>query len=388
MSLRYLIIGNGVAGTTAAETIRQRDPEGEISLLTEEDLPFYRRIMLNEYLAGALAETGLVVHNQEWYDRLRLKLLTSTRVVEAPADRAEIITDTGLVLPYDRLLLATGSHSFLPPVPGNDRPGVHTLRNIHDARQINTCCSPGGQAVLVGGGLLGLETGQALLQRGMTVTVVEMSPRLLPHQLDDKGAARLQSLLTARGFAFRIGASLKEITGSPAVTGAVLASGEVLPAGLVIFSAGVRPNLELAHCLGLECDRGIIVDAMMRTSRENVFAAGDVTEFCGVCYGIWPPAQQQGEAAGIAMTGGDPHYQGSAPATRLKVTGIELAAAGDIDADHRHQSHLEESASVYRKFVVNDQGQLIGFIMLGDAHDFAAKSRMVAEKAPFAPPTK
>jgi len=385
MSMRYLIIGNGVAGTTAAETIRQRDPEGEITLVTEEDLPFYRRIMLTEYLAGSLAETGLVVHNQEWYDKLNLKLLTSTRVVEAPADRAEIITATGQILPYDRLLVATGSHSFLPPVPGNDRPGVHTLRNIEDARQINNCCRPDGQAVLIGGGLLGLETSQALLKRGMKVTVVEMSPRLLPNQLDDKGASRLQSLLSARGFAFRIGTALREITGNPEVTGVALTSGEVLPATLVIFSAGVRPNLELAHCLGLECNRGIIVDAMMRTSREGVFAAGDVSEFCGVCYGIWPPAQQQGRAAGIAMTGGDPHYQGSSPATRLKVTGIELAAAGDIDAGHHHEEYIEESDNVYRKFV-SDQGRLIGFIMLGDAHDFAAKSKLIADKAPYEPP--
>lgn len=385
MSMRYLIIGNGVAGTTAAETIRQRDPEGEITLITEEDLPFYRRIMLNEYLAGTMAESGLVVHNQEWYDKLNLKLFTSTRVVAAPSDRAEIITATGQNLPYDRLLVATGSHSFLPPVPGNDRPGVHTLRNIEDARRISTCCRPDGQAVLIGGGLLGLETGQALLKRGLKVTVVEMSPRLLPNQLDDKGASRLQSLLSARGFTFRIGAALREITGNPEVTGVALANGEVIPATLVIFSAGVRPNLELARGLGLECNRGIIVDAMMRTSRAGVFAAGDVAEFCGVCYGIWTPAQQQGRAAGIAMTGGDPHYQGSAPATRLKVTGIELAAAGDIDAGHHHQEYLEESDSVYRKFV-SDQGRLIGFIMLGDAHDFTAKSKVIADKAPYEPP--
>lgn len=382
MERRYLIIGNGVAGTTAAEAIRKKDPRGRITLVTEEDLPFYRRIQLNDFLAGELDEDGLVVHDQEWYAEQRIELLTATRVVDAPADRPEVQTAEGKKIPYDRLLLATGSHSFLPPVPGNDRAEVFTLRNIADARRISAFCREGQRAVLIGGGLLGLETGQALLKRGLKVTVAEMFPRLLPRQLDDKGAARLQGLLAERGFAFCLGVTVQEIAGDTGAGQVLLAGGVSLPADLVIFSAGVRPNLELARSLGLDCDKGVIVDNAMRTSRPEVFAAGDVAEFNGVSYGLWPAALQQGRAAGAAMAGEKPGYRGTAPAARLKVAGIDLAAAGEIDADHKYQAVVEESATVYRKFVT-EQGRLIGFIMLGDTSDFNAMIKALAEGARY-----
>jgi len=382
MDKRYLIIGNGVAGTTAAETIRKKDARGRITLVTEEDLPFYRRIQLNDYLAGELDEVGLVVHDRKWYDERRIKLLTGTRVVGATPERAEVVTDQGKGIPYDRLLLATGSHSFLPPVPGHERAGVFTLRNIADVRRISAFCRERRQAVLIGGGLLGLETGNALRKLGKEVTVVEMFPRLLPRQLDEKGAARLQALLAERGFGFRLGVTVREIKGNDGVEQVALEGGGVLSADLVIFSAGVRPNLELARDLGLECNKGIIVDASLRTSRPDIFAAGDVAEFGGVCYGIWPAALQQGRAAGAAMAGGEPGYQGTAPATRLKVAGIDLAAAGEIDAEHKYQAVVEESATVYRKFVT-DQGRLIGFIMLGDTRDFNAKSKALIGGAEY-----
>jgi len=214
------------------------------------------------------------------------------------------------------------------------------------------------------------------------VTVVEMFPRLLPRQLDEKGAARLQALLAERGFGFRLGVTVREIKGNDGVEQVALEGGGVLSADLVIFSAGVRPNLELARDLGLECNKGIIVDASLRTSRPDIFAAGDVAEFGGVCYGIWPAALQQGRAAGAAMAGGEPGYQGTAPATRLKVAGIDLAAAGEIDAEHKYQAVVEESATVYRKFVT-DQGRLIGFIMLGDTRDFNAKSKALIGGAEY-----
>lgn len=387
MARRYLIVGNGVAGTTAAETIRKQDARGKITLVTEEDLPFYRRIQLNDYLAGELDEAGLLVHDRQWYDERGIKLLTSTKVVAAAADRPEVTTGDGGKIAYDRLLLATGSHSFLPPVPGHDRAGVFTLRNIADVRRISAFCRDRQRVLLIGGGLLGMETGQALLKRGQEVTVVEMFPRLLPRQLDDKGAARLQGLLSERGMIFRLGATVQEIGGREGVEQVVLAGGESLPADLVIFSAGVRPNLELARDLGLACNKGVIVDGAMRTSRPEIFAAGDVAEFDGVCYGLWPAALQQGKAAGAAMAGGEPGYRGTAPAARLKVAGIDLAAAGEIDAEDRYRSVVEESPAVYRKFV-SDQGKLIGFIMLGDTSDFAAMSKAVAEKSPYPPPAE
>ena len=291
---RYLIIGNGVAGTTAAEQIRKHDKQGEITILTDEDLPFYYRIRLNEYLAGDLEEAKLIAKQADWYSARKIRLQTGVRVTGGDPDKRSVTTDRNEEFPYDALLIASGSRSFIPPIQGADRPGVFSLRTVADAQRIISFCEKTDNALLIGGGLLGLEAGNGLRKRGKRVTVVEFFPRLLPRQLDDRGAARLQKLMEEMGFAFRLGAVTKEISGAGPVERVVLESGEAIPAGMVIISAGVRPNLEVAKCLGLACDKGIIVDSALRTSRPEIFAAGDVAEFGGVLYGIWPPAMQQG----------------------------------------------------------------------------------------------
>lgn len=377
----YLIIGNGVAGTTAAEAIRQKDQTGDITIITDEDLPFYFRIRLPEYLSGDVTEERLLVQKLPWYNEQKITLLPQTSVIAVDPKTKTVTTHTDQTLTYDRLLIATGSHSFVPPIQGADRAGVFTLRTINDARAIKKHAASSKRVVIIGGGLLGLEAGQALRKLGKQVTVVEFFPRLLPRQLDDEGAARLKEIMeTQLGFSFRLGARTKEITGEETVRSVVLEDGETLPCEMVIISAGVRPNLDLAISMGLSHDKGIVVTEQMETSMEDVFAAGDVAEFGGKPpSGIWPTAMQQGKVAGFAMSGGTPHYSETTMANRLKVVGINLAAIGDIDADHRYENQITATDTTYRKIVI-DQNRIIGAILLGNTSDYVQLNRAISDK--------
>lgn len=377
----HLIIGNGVAGTTAAESIRQKDDTSKITIITAEDLPFYFRIKLPEYLSDDVTEKRLLAHKPEWYRGQRIDLVTKTEVIAIDPKTKAATTNTGLTLSYDNLLIATGSHSFVPPIQGSNLAGVFTLRNISDARAIKKHLDKTNRVVIIGGGLLGLETGHALRKLGREVTVVEFFPRLLPRQLDDEGASKLKKIMEEDlGFSFRLGARTKEITGTENVSGVVLENGETLPCEMVIISAGVRPNLDLAISMGLSHDKGIVVTEQMETSMEGVFAAGDVAEFGGKPpSGIWPTAMQQGKVAGIAMAGGTPHYAGTTMANKLKVVGINLAALGDIDADHRYESRISATDSTYRKIVI-DQNRIIGAILLGQTVDYGQLNRAITDK--------
>jgi nitrite reductase (NADH) large subunit len=377
---RYLIIGNGVAGTTAAEHIRKNDEEGQITILTDEDTPFYSRIRLIDYLGGDVDEAGLVARKPEWYAERRIELRTGIRVTGVDGERRVVVAAGVGEIPYDLLLLATGSHSFVPPIIGSDRQGTFALRNIEDARGIIACCLRGREAVVIGGGLLGLEAGNALRRRGMRVTVVEFLPRLLPRQLDPKGAAKLQKIMEGIGFSFHLGISVHEIQGGITVEGVLLDNCVPLPADLVLIAAGVRPNLELARCLDLDCNQGILVDTSLRTSRAEVYAAGDVAEFAGNVYGIWAAALQQGRIAGTNMAGGSLLYRGTVMANKLKVAGIDLAAVGEIDAEDRYRSEVVETESVYHKLVYDRDNRLIGAVMLGDTSDLAEVTRAVEER--------
>ena len=376
----YLIIGNGVAGTTAAEAIRKQDPAGGITILSEEDIPFYYRIRLNDFIAGEVSEDKLIAKKKAWYQEQRIELRLNTRISGLDATAQRLTTDSGKKLSFDRLLLATGSHSFLPPIEGIDQQGVFALRHIKDARAILAQAGNSEEVILIGGGLLGLEAGNALRRLGKKVTVVEFFPRLLPRQLDSKGAKRLQKLMEKMGFAFRLSAMTKTITHSTGkVDGIVLEGGDTLPGQMVIVSAGVRPNLELAQSGGLACDKGVTVNDRLETSAKGIYAAGDVAEHRGVVSGIWPAAMQQGKVAGANMAGGEAVYQGATMSNILKVAGIDVAAAGNIDAEGRHEAQVVSSGSMYKKLVI-ENNRIIGCVMVGDTANFNTITRYITEQ--------
>jgi nitrite reductase (NADH) large subunit len=375
----YLIIGNGVAGTTAAENIRKQDKKGNITIVTDEDLPFYWRIQLNEYISGDITEEQLLAKKEDWYRDQNISLKLKTRIVGADAQKKVVVTEGKEELPYDRLLIATGSHSFIPPIKGSEKKGVFALRDVQDARDISAFAKNIEDVILIGGGLLGLEAGNALRKLGKKIMVVEFFPRLLPRQLDVDGAGRLQKIMEGMGFSFRLGAKTQEITGDDKANGALLEGGETLSGQMVVISAGVRPNLELAEPLGLKTDKGVVVDERLQTKQSDIYAAGDVAEFKGMPYGIWPAAMEQGKIAGVNMAGGEATYDGTTMANTLKVVGVDLASAGNIDAENEFESRVATDEDQYKKIVLEDN-KIIGCIMLGDTKGFNEITKMMSEK--------
>ena len=377
----YLIIGNGVAGNAAAENIRKHDPEGKIVVFSQESRPFYYVPALPEYLAGEKAADQITLHQQSWYDQRRIDLHLDTRVTQIDAAQKFVETDQGQRFPFDQLLLATGGKSFIPPMQGADSPGVFSLKTLADADRIKQAAAGAKTVVLIGGGLLGLEAGNGLRKLGLKVIVVEFFPRLLPRQMDAAGAAILARQLEDMGFTFYLGAKTQEIAPGPDGLTVNLESGKKLKGDLVLISAGVRPDLSLAQALGLDIDKGVKVDDSLKTSRDGIYAAGDLIEHRGRFYGIWPAAMEQGAVAGAAMAGQAAKYDGTLPSNVLKVAGIDLMAAGDIDADGKLEAvvHQNEAQKTYRKLVIQDN-LLVGAILLGDIRGSAEIQAAISKK--------
>ncbi len=376
---RYVIVGNGVAGTTAAEEIRKLDETGSITIVSNEDVPFYYRIRLPEIIADEVQEQKIVAKNLEWFREHSMDLYLQTTVSKIDAYTKTLLTQTGEEIHYDKLLLANGGHSFIPPIPGSELPGVFALRSMQDARDIRKWAETTSRIVLIGGGVLGLEAGNGLRKLGKEITVIEVLPRLLPMQLDVEAASRLQAMLEEMGFSFRLGTKTTGITGKDFAEGVTLDNGQSLPADLVLVSAGVRPNLDLAGQMDLERNKGIKVDEFLQTSRQDVYAAGDVTEYQGRVYGIWPAAEEQGRIAGRNMAGKQETYNGTVMSNILKVVGINLASAGEIDVDGEYESRIHSTTDLYRKIVLQEN-KIIGCIMLGNTKGFQTVLKLMQEQ--------
>ncbi len=381
---RYLIVGNGPAGTTAAERIRENDPGGEITVLTDEGFPFYSRIRLIDYLAGEATEEDIILKGPRWYEENRIGLRLGARAASLDTARKTLSTSSGESFGYDRLLIATGGHSFVPPIEGTEKQGVFTLKTIDDARALREYSRQAEDVAIIGGGVLGLETGNALRKLGKRVSVVEFFPRLLPRQVDEEGSRMLCAQMEEMGFTFYLGARTRKIAGGEKADSIVLDDGREIRAGMVVISAGIRANTSLAEAADIECGKkGIAVGDRMETSAPGVFAAGDSSEHGGVSYGIWPAALEQGRVAGVNMAGGDERFEGMTPSNVLKVAGIEVAAAGDIDPEGSYPCLLkkDDGRHIYLKLVYED-GSLRGCIMVGTRKHRGEIIRAVSEGRP------
>jgi nitrite reductase (NADH) large subunit len=367
---KYLVIGNGVAGTTASADIRKIDGESSITIITDETYPFYSRIRLMDFLSGDVDEKGLIIKKNEWYKENKIELVMSTPVTDIDVGKKEVITNSDERIKYDRLLIATGGVSFIPPIPGSNKNGVFTLRTLKDAITIREYAKNAKRVLLIGGGVLGLEAGNALRKVGNSITVVEFFPRLLPRQMDPHGGEILKAQMENMGFKFYLGVKSKEIIGNKKGEAIILEDGRRIDCDMIIISAGVKPNVTLAQKLGLKVERGLIVNDKMETELPDIYAAGDLTQHKGIFYGIWPAAETQGEIAGINMAGGNVVYKGTTISNTLKVLGVDLFAAGDIDAEGKNESVVVKDSDnfVYKKLVLKDN-YIIGVILYGDIKD-------------------
>ncbi len=364
---RYVIVGCGAAGNTAAETIRKLNPDSEIRVFTREGHFFYYRPALPEYLAGEKALKGFTLHDGPWYEKNRIAVHLKTEITGIDPRNRLVTAADGMTFAYDRLLLATGGTASRPAIKGGDSEGVYTLRTLDDADAILKRAGAAEAVALVGGGLLGLEAANGLRRRGLKVTIVERNPRMLPRQMDPEGARLLQQKLQEMGFAFLLSERTREIVRSDGKLSLHFESGNTLETNMVLFSAGVEPELTLARQIGLPCGRAVKVDDRLQTGIEHIFAAGDTAEHRGMYYGIWPAAMAQGRAAGANMAGRETIYEGTVQANRLKVAGIDLISIGDIDAEGEEECIVaqDDRQCVYRKLVIAGN-TIAGAILLGD----------------------
>jgi nitrite reductase (NADH) large subunit len=381
--VKAVIVGCGLAGTIAAKTLRESDPNAEIVLFGEERHPYYPRPNLIEYLAGRLPYEKLFAYPEAWYKERRIDVRLGTRIARIRPEEKLVETAAGGRESYDALCLADGAGSSVPPIRGADKPGVRTLRNLDDAEAILARVAARPEVVVIGGGLLGLEIARALKSRGAEVTVLEVFPYLLPRQLDPPGGAVLARQLEAAGIRVRVGVATDEIIGLPEAAGVRLKSGEEIPAGTVLIAAGVRPNIGPAREAGLNVDRGVVVDDLMATSRAGVFAAGDGTQHKGRLYGIIPASFDQARTAAASMLGLRKPYAGTVPSNTLKVMGLSLASVGIVNPEPG--TALEEirredaAAGLYRKIVL-EGGRLVGAVWMGTREGVPLIARAVAAR--------
>jgi len=364
---RYVIIGNGVAGARAAVKIREADQKGDIRIFTEEAYPFYYRVRFPEFVAGEATIQNLTIHTKEFYQSKEVSIHLEEGIIEVNSQKKEVTSQKGKTYPYDLLLMATGGYAFVPPIKGTEKKGVFTLRTMKDAIGMKEFSERVRQAILIGGGLVGLETGGALLKRGIKVAVIEYNPRILPRQMDPEGAKILQGKMESMEFSFFLNGQSEEILGKETVEGLRLKDGRTVEGQMVVISAGVKPNIKLAQTMGLEIKNGILVNDKLETKTEDIFAAGDVAEHRGRVYGIWPASQRQGETAGMNMAGGNAPYEGTVVSNTLKVVGIDLTASGDIDAEGKLECVVktDREKNVYRK-VAFKEDKIVGCILLGN----------------------
>jgi nitrite reductase (NADH) large subunit len=368
---KLVVVGNGMAGVRTLEELFKRAPDRyAITVFGSEPHPNYNRILLSPVLAGERTLEDIVLNDFAWYQDHAIELRTGCRVDAIDRSRRIIRDATGATTHYDRLLLATGSLPIMLPIPGRELEGVLAYRDIADTQAMLEASSRYRHAVVIGGGLLGLEAACGLTLRGMQVTVVHLAGWLMERQLDETAATLLRQSLEERGLAFRLGAKTTAL--EPAQSGRIgavrLASGEAIAADLVVMAIGIRPNTALAEAAGLPCRQGVLVDDTLQTYDPRIYAVGECANHRGQAYGLVAPLFEQARVCADHLAGlGTLHYSGSVLATKLKVTGIDVFSAGNFQADPGTDELLfsDDETEIYRKLVVR-QDKLIGACLYGD----------------------
>jgi NAD(P)H-nitrite reductase large subunit len=362
--MKHVVVGNGIAGMSAAQVIRKNRPDDDIMVISGSPYPHYYRPKVIHYLAGDLPLEKITTYKPDYYAKNSIETILNCEIVAVdPAHK--VVTDSkGRSHHYDKLLLATGGDPFVPPISGVEKGGVFTVRGITSADTIISHCSDKKNIVVVGGGLLGLETANSIRRPGMTVTVIELAQWLLHRQLDEAGGTLLKSMLTDRGLDIVLNDSVSSIDGGDSVERVTLKSGRVIEADCVVISAGIRPSIKLARSAGCSVEKGVLVNDAMETSVPDIYAAGDAAEHGGMIYGLWQAAMEQGKCAGMNMSGVSDAYQGTTVSCELKVTGIDLFSYGDI-----YHGDVEGFTDIgsdgYKKITVQD-GKVVSVIVLGD----------------------
>lgn len=368
---KLVLVGNGMAGVRCIEEILKVNPSGfEITIFGCEPHVNYNRILLSSVLQGSSSLKDITLHDREWYERHDIQLFTGETVVDIDKKRQVVITDQHRVVSYDHLIIATGSVPFSLPIPGADKEGVITFRTIADCQKMMEVSKIYKRAVVIGGGLLGLEAAKGLKNLGMEVDVVHIGRYLMERQLDETAAKMLQENLEGQGMRFLLDKETQEIIGSGRVEGLLFKDKTEIETDLVVMAAGVRPNIELAKKAGIHTNRAIVVNDYMETSEPNIFAVGECVEHRGMVYGLVQPLYEQGKILASRICGNDGQgYLGSVLSTQLKISGVDLFSVGSFhEKDSKSIKIFDEEAGVYKKIVFQNH-RIIGAVLYGDTKE-------------------
>jgi nitrite reductase (NADH) large subunit len=383
---RLLVVGNGMAGLRLLEEVLALAPDRfEITVIGAEPEPAYNRVLLSSLLAGEIGADDVEMRPRAWYAEQGIALRTSQPAVALDTVARQLVLRDGEVLPFDACVLATGSEPIRLALPGNTLAGVMTFRTLADVAYLEGAAANRVPAVVIGGGLLGIEAAYGLARAGVPVTLVHLMDRLMERQLDAEGARLLKGSLEAQGIRVLLQAQTRAVHGASSVESVELQDGQRIACGLVVMAVGVRANTALAESAGLPTRRGILVDDRLQTAVPDVYAIGDCIEHAGACYGLVEPAYEHARIVARTLCGEAATYSGSVLATNLKVSGVPVFSAGDFEGAGAESIVVrDEVTPAYRKLVVRD-GRLAGVVLVGDTHDALWYAELIRSQTPIAP---
>lgn len=362
---KYLIIGNGIAGLAAAREIRTNDDNGTIIMVSNEPTLTYYRVKLTEYISKDFIDEELLVSKESWYQEKNIKVMLRKFVEYIDTENNKIKLDDGQEISYEKLLIATGSRPFIPPINGKYKEGVFALRTLKDLHYIKSYMKSCNNVAVIGGGLLGLEAAWALKELGKEVNIIEFAPYLLPRQLDKELANKLEEKLSKMGFKVFLDSQVEEILGEGKTDGIRLNGDRKVKVDAILVSSGIRPNLDLVRDTSIEYDKGIKVNKQLKTNLDNVYAAGDVVEIDGMVLGLWTAGNEQGKVAGANMTGKELEYNQPKIFTTLQIGNIELFSAGIINDFDRVYEYKDDENLIHHK-IFTKNGKMVGVILFGE----------------------
>ena len=382
MKQKLVLVGNGMAGVRTLEEVLKLDPEKfDITVFGSEPYGNYNRILLSPVLAGEKTIDDIMLNTPQWYEQNNISLHIKKEIVAIDRGACKVIAADGTTASYDRLLLATGSNPFMLPIPGNDLEGVITFRDIYDVDRMLDAAKRHKHAVVIGGGLLGLEAANGLMVQGMSVTVIHIMNDLMERQLDSQASSMLRASLEERGLKFLMGAQTEAIIGQDRVRSVKLKDGTEIYTDLVVMAVGIRPNFDLAKKAGIHCERGIVVNDTLQTYDPKIYAVGECVQHRGQAYGLVAPLFEMAKVcANHLVEMGISRYEGSVTSTKLKVTGIDLFSAGNFIGDDSTEEIVmkDAAAGVYKKLVLRDN-RIVGAVLYGDTIEGAWYFQLMKE---------
>ncbi|MES1257199.1 MAG: nitrite reductase large subunit NirB, partial [Acidobacteriota bacterium] len=369
---KLIVVGNGMAGVACVENILKRNPGFEITIFGDETHVNYNRIMLSLVLAGEKSADEIVLNDIEWYRSNHIDARLGVKIADIDRHARTVVDEEGGVTRYDRLILATGSSAFIPPIPGVDKENVHVFRTLDDTRALLSKARKGLKTVVVGGGLLGLEAARGLQVRGCDVTVIHLGNSLMERQLDATGGEYLKRRIESLGIRVMLPRKTSALFGNGHVDGLRFACGEELKAELVVIAAGIRPNAELGRKAGIEVNRGIVVNDFMETSDPHIYAVGECTEHRGRTFGLVAPLYDQARVLAATLTEDrGTAFAAPAPAAKLKIMGVDIFSAGSIDDKEpgvETVRYEDPALGAYKRLFIKNN-RLHGMILVGDVED-------------------